>query len=220
MKNRLVLRALVMLAVARAAPAQSMAPRSVEQAVHSAANPAADIVVDPTFTFLGRVGATVMDGRATAEQYWFVKVEGGRIARMVVVHFEHWNEGNPGSFEYPTLRMRRLGGHDYLHQSFPMEAGCGIATPDVRTRMREAGFALAKECIGTRFVRAVSGDRRHEMILFYLQPVDALPSTEGLAPGGLPVGYDRPQPPETPWAATDRRLTEEALRAIQVRDRP
>lgn len=101
-----------------------------------------------------------------------------------------------------------------------MEAGCAIATTDARALMRRAGLSVAKECVGTRFVRAVSDDRRSEMILSYIQPVDELPSLEGLGPGGLPLGYDRPRPPDSPWSATDRRLTEEALQAIRVRDRP
>ena len=220
MRRHTALFALSVLAGTSARVARAQASRQVEQVVRSAADPAADIVVDPAFSFLGRVSAPVMNGQATAEQYWFVKADSGRITRMVVVHFERWNDGIAGAFNYPTFRMRRLGDHDYLHQSFPLEAACGLATPDARALMRRAGLALAKECVATRFVRAASADRRSEMILFYVEPVDSLPSVEGLGPGGLPVGYDRPSPPDTPWSATDRRLTDEALRAIHVRDRP
>ena len=52
------------------------------------------------------------------------------------------------------------------------------------------------------------------------EPVDTLPPLEGLGPARFRSGYTRPSPPHTPWSATDKRLTEEAMRAIQVRDRP
>ncbi|HEX4931663.1 MAG TPA: hypothetical protein VFV33_00705 [Gemmatimonadaceae bacterium] len=183
-------------------------------------DPAADVVIAAEFSFLGRVRATVMDGKATSEQYWFVRSDAGRIARMVVVHFERWKDGVEGRFDYPTFRLQRIGSHDYLHQSFPLERECALATREVRAMMQRARLRLAKECIATRFVRAASADKRSEIILFYVEPVDTLPSTEGLGLGGLPVGYDRVGAPETPWGATDRRLTREALRAIEVRDRP
>lgn len=194
-------------------------PVKERNVVSHASDPEADIVIASDFAFLGRVQSLVMEGKATAEQHWFVRREGSRVTRIVVVHFERWNDGVEGSFGYPTFRMQRLGGHDYLHQSFPVEDRCAIATDEVRALMRAAGLQLARECIATRFVRAASVDRRSEVILFYLEPVDALPSTEGLLPGGLPAGYDRAGAPETPWGKVDKRLTEEALRAIEVHDR-
>ena len=119
-----------------------------------ASDPAADIVIASDFAFLGRVQSLVMDGKATAEQHWFVRRSGSHITRIVVVHFERWNDGVEGSFGYPTLRMQRLGAYDYLHQSFPMESRCAIATDEVRAMIRKAGLRLARECIATRFVRS------------------------------------------------------------------
>ncbi len=208
------------LAVGTMSPLLAQTPSRAPNVVSRPSEPAVDVVVAPEFSFLGRVQATVMDGKATSEQFWFVRSDSGRIARMVVIHFERWNDGVDGRFDYPTFRQQRIGSHDYLHQSFPLESACALATSEVRALMQRAHLLLARECIATRFVRAASADKRSEIILFYVEPVDTLPSTEGLGPGGLPLGYDRAGAPDTPWSATDRRLTREALRAIDVRDRP
>lgn len=199
--------------------AQATPARSVEaNVVRSSEAPHTNIAIDPSFQYLGHTQSVVMNNRATAEQFWFGKIENGRIVRAAIVHFEHWNDGVEGAFNYPTFRMRRLGANEYLHQSFPIE-NCSLVTDDVRALLQEANAAIAPHCLATRFVRATTTDKRSEIILFFVEPTDAVDAEpEGLGPGGLPVGFDQPNPPQTPWSVIDARLTREAIEVINVWD--
>ena len=163
---------------AGAALAISAAPlaaqRRVVQAVESDSLPRIRVEVDPAFGYLGRVDLDVA-GAATAEQHLFAEVTAGVLGRMVIVHFERWNPGSANSFEYPRLRMDTLGGEEYLHQLWPLPAFDLFKRPELVAFLTAKGLRAGDDWLMSRWVRAVDPAKKHEIILFYLEPGDASP---------------------------------------------
>ncbi len=182
------------------------------QTIVSRADPAIRVSVDRQLQFLGETDAVVMNGHATMHQYWFVEIEGGQLERAVIVHFEHMNEGSDFTFEYPTFRMETLGAQSYLHQSFSAPT-CPLFSAEVRAMLAARGGTPRQACIITRYVRAVTEDKRAEIIFFYVEPVDgAVEEPEGMGSGGIPTGAD------TPWGQEDARLTQAFRSLVHVED--
>jgi hypothetical protein len=204
---------IIMIACAAGCASSGAVRRVDDNTVISRNDPAARFVIDRSLDYIGHTEAVVMNGRATAEQFWFGDIREGQLTRAVVVHFEHWND-DESVFDYPSFRLRRLGAHDYLHQSFPIP-NCTLISTDVRALLAARNATAAQGCLTTRFVRATDETQHAEIILFYVEPgaVTEQPP-EGFAPGGIPA----PGAAETPWGAIDARLTAEALRLIRVED--
>ena len=80
------------------------AQRRIEQAIHSDTLPRVSVTVDPVLGYLGQLELDV-GGRAKAEQHLFGELREGRLARAVIVHFEHFLPANTHTFEYPRLRI-------------------------------------------------------------------------------------------------------------------
>lgn len=211
--------------LAAAAHAQAAEPasgetttRRVEQVVVSDADPATRVRVHPDFHYIGRTNSSVMNDTATAEQFWFGDVRDGVLTRAVVVHFERWKDGTEGAFNYPRLRMVRLGAHEYLHQSFSSPT-CEIISPEVRALAESEGAAVSKGCVMTRFVRGIGDDKRSELIFFYIEAAEVGEDPpEGWKPGGLPIEHGTPDQPQSPWGEIDARLTASARLAFEVLD--
>lgn len=188
-------------ACATAGPHSEEPRRRDGQTIISTVDPAIRVSVDRELPFLGETEGVVMNGRATAHQYWFADIDGGQLQRAVIVHFERMNQGATGAFNYPTFRMEQVGAQQYLHQTFPVP-DCALFTDRVRDLLQSRGAEARPACVMTRYVRAVTEDKRAELILFYLESVGSVEEQpEGMAPGGIPTAAD------TPWGEVDARLT-------------
>ncbi|MEZ5996321.1 MAG: hypothetical protein R3C25_11270 [Hyphomonadaceae bacterium] len=182
------------------------------QSVVSRADPVIRVNVDRNLPFLGETEGVVMRGHATAHQYWFADIQDGQLQRAVVVHFERMNEGSDFTFEYPTFRMEQFGAQSYLHQSFT-GPNCELFSEEVRALLAARGATARQDCLMTRYVRAVTDDKRAEIIFFYVEPAEGVPEEpEGMAPGGIPTGAD------TPWGIEDARLTQALRSLVHIED--
>lgn len=185
------------------------AQRRVEQTIHSDRLPRVSVTVDPELGYLGRIDLDV-GGRARAEQHLFGKVTGGRLARAVIVHFEHFLPDNPHTFEYPRLRMIRLGRHEFLHQTWPLPDWELFRLPEMVNFLAQRGIEAGTDWIVSRYVRVVSEDRKHEFIIFYMEAGTSLhPPVADLRPEG---------PARSQWPAIEAGLIERAAAAFEVRD--
>jgi hypothetical protein len=198
----------LLLLAASAAPALH-AQRSVAQTLRSDTLPRVEVDVDPALTYLGRVDLDVQ-GKARAEQHWFAEHRGGRIVRAVIVHFEHFLPTNDHTFDYPRLRMARLGRHEFLHQTWPLVDWELFRFPEVRALLARHGLEPEADWLSDRHVRVVDEAKKHELILFYVEPESALDvAVEELRPGGRARAR---------WPAVEAALAERARRAYRVRD--
>ena len=185
------------------------AQRRIEQTVHSDTLPRVSVSIDPALGYLGRIDLDV-GGRARAEQHLFGELRGGRLARAVIVHFEHFLPDNTHTFEYPRFRMVRLGRHEFLHQTWPLPDWELFRLPEMVRFLAGRGIEAGTDWIVSRYVRVVSDDRKHEFILFYVEAGASLPvPVADLRPGG---------PAREKWPAIEQGLIERADAAFDVRD--
>lgn len=185
------------------------AQRRVEQTIHSDTLPRVAVTVDPALGYLGRLELDV-GGRARAEQQVFGELRDGRLARAVIVHFEHFLPGNDHTFEYPRLRMTRLGRHEFLHQTWPLPDWELFRFPEMVSFLDQRGIEAGTDWIVSRYVRVVSDDRKHEFIIFYLEAGASL----RVAVADLrPEGRARSE-----WPAIEQGLIARAAAAFEVRD--
>lgn len=194
----------------------SQPQRTVEQRVHSAANPALTVRVDPSLPYLGRVELDVR-GVAVAEQFYFAKIAGGKLGPTVVVHFEHFLPDNDRTFGYPTFRMTTLGSHEYLHQQWPAAEFEMFGLEPVKQMLASRGVTAEASWLINRYARVVDEAGKHELLLFYLEPGSASPvPIETLAAEAHPSGV-----PQTAgaWMTVATGLAERAQKLITVQDR-
>ncbi|MGE5925827.1 MAG: hypothetical protein ACM357_00620 [Gemmatimonadota bacterium] len=185
------------------------AQRRIEQTILSDTLPRVSVSVDPALGYLGRIDLDV-GGRAMAEQHLFGELRDGRLARAVIVHFEHFLPGNAHTFEYPRLRMARLGRHEFLHQTWPLPDWELFRLPEMVRFLSSRGVTAGTDWIVSRYVRVVSDDRKHEFIIFYMEAGASLPMpVADLRPGGRARGE---------WPAIEADLIQRAAAAVDVRD--
>ena len=154
----------------------------------------------------------VLKERANAERYHWVISDNGRVRKMLIVQIEGLLDGQEGkySFSVPPADEQsagnykfspepiELGGKAFIHNTWAYNNKASAeADPDLESAstlklLTEKGYRLDDELIMSRFVRAVGDDSRHELILFYYEPLaDHLWSlTNFPEEEGLTVEYD------------------------------
>ena len=170
--------------------------------------PRVRVEVDTAFEYLGHVTIPV-GATAIAEQFIFAEVRNGRIARAVIVHFEHFFPDNARQFGYPPGPAATLGEHTYLHQNWRLGPDY-MAKPAVDSLIRSRGLATDSVYGSDRYVRVLPESNKHEFILFYLESGALLEGVGRVAPS---VAGDIP--PEAAQA-----LAQRARRAFRVVSNP
>jgi len=158
----------------------------------STATPPLRLRVPPGFDYLGRLEFP-LKGVAWVDRHLFADREGGRARRLIVLQFEGFLDGVDGAYRFRIPRGEgisggnyrfspepvRLGGQEYVHNTWAFDQEKNAAeepgAESYRTLrfLRERGVVLDAELIISRFVRAVGDDARHELILFYMEPLQA-----------------------------------------------
>lgn len=156
------------------------ARRVVGHVVTSDTLPQVRVEVDTTFDYLGHVTLPVGE-TARAEQFIFVETRNGRIARAVIVHFEHFFPDNARRFGYPPGPAATLGRHTYLHQNWWLGSDF-MAKPAVDSLIRRRGLATDSSYGSDRYVRVLDESDKHEFILFYLESGSMLEGVGRVAP--------------------------------------
>ena len=155
----------------------SAAPvRTVEQIVRSTAEPRIEIRIEPAFAYIGHIHRQAMGGKAEFDQYIFSETRGNQLGRTFIVHFEHVLPGVDFEFDYPRLDMVKLGRHEYLHQTWPLENWSLFQSDDMLRLLESRALTAPSRWLVSRYVRAVDKQRRAEIILFYLEPAGELPA--------------------------------------------
>jgi hypothetical protein len=206
MKTTLLL--LFSASFASAAPA-THPQRGVEQIVTSSGSPQIEVVVDPELRYLGTYRQPAMEGRAEFEQYVFADARQRGLGRVFIVHFEHVLPGVDFSFKYPRFEMVRLGDHEYLHQSWPLEDWDLFRSPAMEQMLARDALQVPRTLLVDRYVRALDGGKA-EIILFYIEPAGELPApAEDLGLAGAKRDL---------WKPIEGGLAERARAVFRVRD--
>jgi len=168
------------------------AERQVDSVVRSDALPALTMTISGALPYIGRIKYPV-GTVAKAEEFVFGAAVGGELMRALIIHFEHFLPGKPNKFQYPQLRMTRLGSDDYLHQTWAFAELSLFQEPAIRELLGSKGLRAGPRWVADRYVRALPENPQYEIIIFYLESSSI--SDPSILYGGAPVA---PPPPPAP----------------------
>ena len=129
---------------------------------------------------------------AQVERYIFVRSDtSGRAQRLFIAQFESILPGVKGSYSFPMTNPTRIGRHDYEMQvgffnfARTIAANPGAEAEQTKLYLNGNGVQVDEDFLVARYARVASEDKRHELILFYLENVRELDVTRSeLEEGG------------------------------------
>ena len=201
--------------------------RFIDGLFRSEARPKVRIRVEPRLEYVGSFDF-VLKKKAAVQRHHWVEVKDGRVESVLIFQFEGFLPGVLGSYRFKipegaaiagsNFRFSpaplRLGSHEFIHNTWAFDQRAQVrsspgAEADRTLRfLEERGYRVDDAVVMSRYVRAVGADRRHELIIFYIEP---------LRRSGHTID-EFPDAPE-PSPAFDRlsaMVTERGERAFQV----
>ena len=156
----------------------------------SEAAPVMSVRIPSDFEYLGP-DVFLLGENHEAERHHFIKREDDEITALLVFQFERILDGVPGQYEFnipPEEHIAgsnyrfaqqpvRLGRHDYVHNTWAFNTresarnNPGRESDRTLRMLDERGYKLDDGLIMARYVRAVGEDRRKEVIIFYMEPL-------------------------------------------------
>ena len=155
----------------------SVARRSVaDNVLTSREDPPIRVRVDRALSYLGHLRFP-LKGTACVERHFFARAENGRVRQLFIFQFEGFLDDNSKVYRWTVRNPHRLGAEDYHFNTWFFDsARLNAAEPDSESAktdafLRSNGLHLDAELMMARFARIVGEDKRHEFILFYMEPL-------------------------------------------------
>jgi hypothetical protein len=167
-----------------AAPAS--AQRGATHFVRSDTLPRLEIDVSANFAWLGDI--TFQVDTLVARQVVYGIADDGVLVRALIIHFEHFLPGQPGSFAYPQGPVVQLGGQDYLHQAWAFGDLALFHQPELVAVLQKYYLTAGTRWVMDSYVRVVPDNPQYEAIIFYLE--SDLVSDPSITYDGTPVAPD------------------------------
>jgi hypothetical protein len=186
------------------------AQRQVDYVLRSNALPRLTVTITGSLPYIGSIKFPV-GAVAEAQEFVFGAASGDELTRAVVVHFENFLPGTPHKFQYPQLRMTRLGSEDYLHQTWGFGDFSLFQEPAMRDLLSSKGLRAGPRWVVDRYVRALPDNPQYEVIIFYLE--SSLISDPSMLYGGAPIA---PPPPPTPSPSVEAAIHSRARASFTV----
>lgn len=194
--------------------AQNQVQRVVQgNTLISTALPNIRIRIDRAFRYVGKIDFKIRDV-AQGERYIFVESQDKVITRMFIAQFEGFLSNNAMTYNYSFQNALDLNGHRFKQNTF------AYSNKEARTKnptgeaaltaafLRENGLALEDELMMSRFVTVPDSERRHELILFYVENA----SSTGRR---LQEFYERDTETEV-WKELSKTLTAKSLKNFEI----
>jgi hypothetical protein len=211
------LAAILMAGSSLAAAASAPATRCVDDCILvSTGYPEIRFRVDHDFVYLGRFSFQLSQ-KASGERFVFADTDGRTVQRLVIAQFEGFLPGVAETYNYDFTRAIQLGSHRFRSNSFAFSNAEGRATDPQAEGALTAdfltanGYAFADEWLASRFVTVPGAERKHDLILFY---IEAAP-LNGVT---LKEIYDAAGEPTARWKKLGQELRARALRSFEVLD--
>lgn len=157
----------------------SQSRRSVEaNTLISTALPEIRVRVNTAFKYLGKITFKIRDV-AQGERYIFAETKGTAITRLFIAQFESFLPDNALTYNYNFQNALMLSGHRFKHNTFAFsnrEAQAENPQGEAALTaafLREKGFTFEDEWMMSRYVNVPDAERRHELILFYIEAVSS-----------------------------------------------
>ncbi len=193
-------------AAACSAEEPASGPRMISDGVLvSTENPALTFTPSDEFDYVGDFAITLKDA-ALAERYHWVVAQNGRVEKMLIVQFEGFLDGVEGGYNIAIPSQERAGsnykftdepvlldGKPFVHNTWALnqhdnaESNPGMEAEATLALLTEEGYSLDEGVIMSRFGSAIGDDARHELIIFYYEPLADSGKTLDAFPDGEPL---------------------------------
>ena len=218
MKNISLLLNLIILSILscqKGIPDEEIQDRYVEgQTLISKNLPEIKISIDRSFVYVGKFDFKIRNV-AAGERFVFVESEDNKIKRMFIAQFEGFLPSIDDFYRYNMENASQLGNHKFRQNTYAYSNLKSIAeNPEGEAALtfnflKDKGFTLEDEWMMSRFVTVTGVDKKHELILFYLENV----SDSGHQ---LIEFYDAEDNNTEIWKHISKSLTERSLQHFKV----
>lgn len=175
--------------------------------------PALRIRVDSGFTFAGVVPFRIRD-MAEGERFLFVDSKDGDVRRMVIAQFEKIQPASSETYRYSFDGAEVIAGFRFRQNAFAFshrEAAAENPSGEAALTaefLRRNGYRLHDEVMSVRRLTVPDSARRHELIVFYIEP---------LPPAGARLADLYAGDEETPlWQELSAKLRARAAAAFEI----
>ncbi len=138
--------------------------------------PQIKITLDESFTYQGKFAFKIRD-IAKGERYIFVDSDNYKIKRMFIAQFEEFLPANDEFYRYSFQDAMKIRNHKFKQNTYAYSNSESIAVnPEGESALTfkflsDKGFTVEDELMMSRFVTVAGEDRKHELILFYVENV-------------------------------------------------
>jgi hypothetical protein len=183
------------------------------QELVSTSLPAIRVKVAPAFQYVGTFHFNIRSV-AEGDRYVFVDADGGQVKRMFIAQFEGFLPSNRETYNYSFKDALVLGGHRFKHNTFAFSKRAdesqnpkdeGVLTAEF---LRDRDYRVDDELMWSRFVTVPDKERRHELILFYIENVKST--------GSALADFYKQDKPTSLWNGIRKGLAERSLREFQI----
>ncbi len=197
---------LALSAAACSAEEPASGPRTISDGtLVSTENPAMTFTPSDEFDYVGDFAITLKDV-ALAERHHWVAVKDGRVEKMLIVQFEGFLDGVDGGYNIVIPSEERAGsnykftdkpvlldGKPFVHNTWALnqqenaETNPGMEAEATLALLADEGYSLDDAVIMSRFGAAIGDDARHELIIFYFEPLADSDKSLDAFPDGEPL---------------------------------
>ena len=206
---------LILLVFANSVFAQTAERRVVKNTLISDKLPKIKIVIDKKFKYVGSFAFKIREV-AAGERYVFVDAKNGKVNRMFIAQFEGFLPGVDDFYRYNFDNAQMFGSHKFRQNTFAYSnaesrrenpVGEGVLTFDF---LKKKGFSLEDELMMSRFLTVPDAEKKHELILFYIENVNQTKHK-------LSEFYKDDEATEI-WKNLSKDLTERSLKAFEIQN--
>ena len=118
----------------------------------------------------------IIKGIAHAERHYFVEARDREVRRMLVAQFEGFLDDNDETYRYPLPDPVEMGGATWgtWIVCYALSDATAPESKDTADVMERHALKLEDELVMARYARIVGPEARHEVLLFYTEPLRRL----------------------------------------------
>jgi hypothetical protein len=177
--------------------------------------PKINVVVSDDFKYVGRFPFTIRDV-AGGERFVFVDAaKDGKVERMFIAQFEGFFSHIDNYYKYSFENAETFGSHKFRHNTWAYSNKSsraenpnneGVLTEDF---LKKKGYILEDELMMSRFLTVPEEDKKHELILYYLENVSK--TKQNIA------DFYKDDKENEVWKEISRGLKERSLKSFEIK---
>ncbi|MEZ5344673.1 MAG: hypothetical protein R2681_03860 [Pyrinomonadaceae bacterium] len=216
MKLRVLIASCLLLLPAASLQVFAQKPKRIvrDNLIISDALPKIKVKVSDNFKYVGKFNFKIRNV-AAGERLVFIESKDKNVKRLFIAQFEGFMPHIDDFYRYSFENALDLGGFKFRQNTYAYSnktartenpAGEGVLTEDF---LKGSGYELEDELMMSRFVTVAGDDKKHELILYYLENV----SETGAALKDL---YKNDEPTDI-WIEISKGLKARSLASFTVR---